>query len=196
MAPDTVRLRRGSIPACFRSEVVVAAVLFLACSIFPLLAAKPAQAEEKEIVLPESGIHYPGGFDPNTVGMVRGKAYGYFRPQRGPVRFQVTSGKETYTVLACPRGYWKDLGAEIPDGEEVGVRGSKSLGKDGKLYIIAQEIRILPSGQSFVFRNEDGSPLWKGPRRKTMGTHRGFGSSQRGIGGMRHGTGGMRRGRH
>ena len=194
MEPDTVRRRRGSIIVCSHSKAALAVLLFLACWSVPLLAAKPAQAQEKEIVLSESGIHYPGGFDANTVGKVRGKAFGYFRSQRGPVRFQVTSANETYTVLACPPWYWKDVGAKISNGAEVVVRGSKSLGKDGKLYIIAQEIRILPSGKPLVFRNEDGRPLWKGPMRKTMGAGRGYGSSPRGMGGMR-GGGGMRRGR-
>lgn len=196
MEPDMVCLLTGSSHLFLRSKAVLAALLFLIYLVVPLLAAQQAQAEEKDAVLPESGIHYPGGFDPNTVGNVEGKVHGYFQPKSGPVRFRVSSGRETYTVLVSPAWYWKDLGAKISDGTQVRIQGSKSLGRDGKLYIIAQEIQILPSGQSMVFRSEDGFPLWKGSRRRTMGTHRGPGSSQRRMGGTRGGSGRMGRGRH
>ena len=195
MEPDMVLLLKSSSHHFMRSKAVAAALLLLAYWAFFLPGVQQARAEEKEQVLPESGIHYPGGFDPNTVGQVEGEVSGYTEPSRGPVRFQVISGRETYTVLVCPPWYWKDLGPEIADGSKVRVQGSKSLGKDGKLYIIAQEIRTLATGHFSVFRNEDGFPLWKGSRRKTMGTHRGFGSSKRGIGGTSGGTGGMHRGR-
>lgn len=196
MEPDTARLLRGSSHLFLRSKAVLAALLFVIYWIVPLLSAQQAQAEEKEVVLPESGIHYPGGFDPNTVGKVEGKVHGYFQPKSGPVRFQVASGRETYTVLVSPAWYWKDLGAKISGGTQVWVRGSKSLGKDGKLYIIAQEVRILPSGQSVVVRSEDGLPLWKGSRRRRMGTHGGASSPQRRMGGIKSGSSGMGRGRH
>jgi hypothetical protein len=197
MEMDMVSLLRSSSYLCLRSKAVLAALLFLIiCWVVPLLFVQQAHAEEKEGVLPESGIRYPGGFDPNTVGSVEGTVHGYFQPKSGPVGLQVVSERETYTVLVSPAWYWKDLGAKVSDGTQVRVRGSKSLGRDGKLYIIAQEIQILPSGQSLVFRSEDGFPLWKGSRRKTMGRHRGFGSSQPGMGGTRGGSGGMGRGRH
>ena len=196
MEPDMVRLLSGSRHLSLRSKAVLAALLFLMYWVVPLLAAQQAQAEENDAVLPESGIHYPGGFDPNTVGKVEGKVHGYFQPKSGPVRFQVASGRKTYTVLVSPAWYWKDLGAKVSDGTQVRVQGSKSLGRDGKLYIIAQEVRILPSGQSLVFRSEDGFPLWKGSRRGAISGRQRPGSSQRRMGGTRGSTGGMRRGRH
>ena len=193
--PDMVHLLRGSRNYhSLWSKAVLPALLFLICWVVPSHALQPAHAEEEEAVLPESGIHYPGGFDSNTVGKVEGKVSGHVKPRGGPVRFQVETGRETYTVLACPPWYWKDLGVEISDGTQVWVQGSKSLGKDGKLYIIAQEIRVIPSGEALVFRSEDGYPLWKGPKRGAMGRHRGFGSSKKGGGGMSGGAGRMRRG--
>jgi hypothetical protein len=151
-----------------------------------------ALAQEKDIVLPESGIHYPGGFDPNTVGEVQGRAYGYSQVTGGPIHFSLDSGKETYRVMASPQWYWNDLGAKVPDGTEVKVRGSKSLGKDGNLYLIAQEVRVLSTGKTYAFRDDDGYPLWKGPRAGAQGSRGGFGSPQKGIGG---GPGGMGKGR-
>jgi hypothetical protein len=150
------------------------------------------QAQEKDIVLPESGIRYPGGFDPNTVGEVQGKTYGYSQPTGRPIQFRVESGRETYIVIASPSWYWNDLGAKILDGTEVKVRGSKSLGKDGNLYLIAQEMRVLSTGKTYSFRYDDGYPLWKGPRTGAQGSGGGFSSPQKGIGG---GPGGMGKGR-
>ncbi len=176
-------------------RVALATLLFLLCGLALLLAVNPSRAEEEEMVLAGSGIRYPGGFDRNTVGEVRGKAYRYGQPESGPVRFELDAEKEIYTVLVSPAWYQKDLGEKIADGTEVRVRGSKSLGKDGKLYIIAQEIKILPSGEILAFRSEDGTPLWKGPRMGPMGPQGGFGSPSRGQGGMGGGPGGPGRGR-
>jgi hypothetical protein len=159
---------------------------------FFFLSPTTTLAQEKDIVLPESGIHYPSGFDPNTVGEVEGKAYGYSQTNSGPVHFRLDSRKETYRVMASPQWYWNDLGLKIRDGTEVRVRGSKSLGKDGNLYLIAQEMRLLPAGKTYTFRDDDGYPLWKGPRTGIQGSGGGFGSHRKGIGG---GPGGMGRGR-
>jgi hypothetical protein len=128
-------------------------------------------AEERDIIL-DSGIHYPGGFDSNTVGEVHGKAFHFSRPEKGPVRFHLFTNYGTYTILTCPPWYWNDLSVKIPEGAEVAVWGSKSIGRDGNLYVIAQEVKILPSGPSFLFRVKDGTPVWKasaGPGRESWG---------------------------
>lgn len=152
-------------------------------------ALETAQAQEGDTVMEGSGIHYPGGFDPNTVGEVRGTAYGLSVPERGPVRFRLETGRETYTVLASPKWYWKDLSAELPDGAEIRVRGSKTLGRDANLYIIAQQIRIGSSGRPMDLRDDGGFPLWKGSKTGGMGAP--GGSPMRGGGGMGSGPGGM-----
>ncbi len=162
-----------------------------------------AGSEEKGIVLEESGIRYPDGFDPNTVGEIRGRAYGFSRPDRGPVRFRLESNQETYTVLASPAWFWKDIKADFADGAEVRIRGSKSLGKDGNLYIVAQEIHLMASDRSLVFRSDNGFPLWMGPKSGPTGSGTtgpgptelggGFGPPMRG-GGMDGGFRGIGRG--
>jgi len=138
----------------------------MALALLPLAAllflVGTAAADERGLVLPESGIHYPGGFDINTVGVIRGKASDIQIPESGPVRFRVASERDTYTVLASPPWYWNDLKGNQVDGMTVQVRGSKTLGKDGNLYLIAQEVLILPSNRVIVFRGEDGSPSWRG----------------------------------
>ena len=155
----------------------------------------PLYAEEKDSIFGESGIHYPGGFDPNTVGAVQGKASHFTRPEKGPVHFQLASGRETFTVLASPAWYWNDSQLKVSDGTEVIVRGSKSYGKDGRLYIVAEEIRLPATSQAVSFREPSGRPLWKGSGRSFGGGAGGFGSSSGGKGGFGGGLGGGGRGR-
>ncbi|OPY91583.1 MAG: hypothetical protein A4E73_01914 [Syntrophaceae bacterium PtaU1.Bin231] len=169
----------------------------MALAVLPLLALLvligPAAADERGFVLPESGIRYPDGFDINTVGVIRGKASDVQIPESGPVRFRVASGRDTYTVLASPPWYWNDLNGNGVDGMTVQVRGSKTLGRDGNLYLIAQEVLILPTNRVIVFRGEDGSPFWRasGLNGERKG---GFGSPMRGEGaGRGMGTGGRGR---
>ena len=157
-----------------------------------LTFTRQVYGEEKHIILEESGIHYPGGFDQNTVGEVRGKASHVSRPGRGPVHFLLSTDRELYMVLTSPYWYWEENHIKIPEGTEVFVRGSKSFGRDGHLYIIAQELGIPTSGLYFVFRGKDGTPLWKNPGRPKRESQAGFGSSSGGRGGV--GAGGGSRG--
>jgi hypothetical protein len=190
MVQDMVPPRTGrlEILKIGRTRLSVPMLLFLLTAFLPM-GLETAQAQEGDAVLEGSGIHYPGGFDPNTVGEVRGKAYELSVPERGPVRFRLETGKETYTVLASPKWYWKDLSAELPEGAEIRVRGSKTLGRDANLYIIAQQIRIGSSGRPMDLRDDGGFPLWKGPKTGGMGAP--GGSPMRGGGGMGSGPGGM-----
>jgi hypothetical protein len=172
-----------------------APLLALALALCPGFGAGSARGADDGVVLEGSGIRYPAGFDQNTVGEIRGTAHGIERPEHGPVRFRLDSGGETYVVLASPEWYWEDLRTEIADGVEVTVRGSKTLGRDMVLYVIAQEIRIAPSGRAWVFRDDRGFPLWKSAG-NGMGPGGGSGSPMLrggagGGGGM--GMGGRRR---
>jgi uncharacterized membrane protein YgcG len=180
-----VLLRTGKTGVAGRGGAAGAALL-LSLAALALFLSFPAtaQAADSGTVLEGSGIRYPGGFDPNTVGEIRGRASGLTVPKEGPVRFRLDTGRENYTVLASPPWYWKDLGIDLPDGSEVLVRGSKTLGKDMNLYVIAQEIRLLPSSKSWTLRDEDGFPRWKGHGGA------GSGSGAGGISPMRRGGGG------
>ena len=180
-----------------RGAALLGLSLFFWATAFLPPAMQTVHAEEGDVVLQGSGVRYPGGFDPNTVGEVQGRAYGLAQPRQGPVRFRLESGNDTYTVLASSGWYWKDLKAQLPDGSNVLVRGSKSLGNDMQLYIVAQKIRLLDSGRSLVLRDEAGKPLWKGQAGGATGARGGFmggsGSMGGGFGGMGGGMGGMRR---
>lgn len=193
MELDTVRQQTDNYHRTCRASrpYVLLALLTGALFLLPLL---PVWAAEDR-VLEQSGIRYPEGYDVNTVGELHGKAYNVMVPESGPVRFSLISRRDTYLVFASPGWYWHDFGASIKDGDEVRVIGSKSLGKDGNLYIIAQEIRLPGSGKPLVFRGKEGAPLWKAMSSGTTGGHSGFGSPLGGKGGAGIGGGGAGRSR-
>ena len=176
---------------CRFGRAARAALLFLLAIGF-FLAAVPASAQDKDTVLPGSGIHYPGGYDPNTAGAIKGRVETVAKEQ-GPVQLQVRSGREVYTVLTGPPWFWDKIKADISEGVDIKVRGSKALGADGRLYIIAQEI-TTDKGKTLVFRDEEGYPTWSASA--GSGKKAGFGSPMRGGGsGPVGGGGGMGRGR-
>jgi hypothetical protein len=176
-------------------EAFVFLVFLIFCISLFFFEADLVWASEKEIILEESGIHYPGGFDPNTVGEVQGKAFNFSRQGKGPVRFQLISDRKTYTILTSPPWYWNEIQVKISEGTEVIVRGSKSFGKDGNLYIVAQEIRIPFSGQHIVFRGKEGTPLWKNTDRSGRGSPSEVAPSSGARGGFEAGSGSRGHGR-
>lgn len=139
--------------------------LWLAAAIAALAITAPAanaQEQEPEMLLPACGIRYPGGFDPNTVGVVEGRVAALTRPERGPVTFRLEAAGETYTVLAAPTWYWGELKLEIRNGDRVRVKGSKTLGADGNLYLVAQEIVPGATEKAVILRDARGKPRWSG----------------------------------
>jgi len=162
------------------------------CPVNPLMRASYAQ--DRDMVLPGSGIIYPGGYDPNTVGDVQGRISGVVIPESGPVRITLIAGKETYTVLASPGWFWRDMNINNPEGMEVSVRGSKTVGIDGNLFIIAQKINMIRSKKSLIFRSESGKTLWSGRSQTGRTNVQGGGSGGSPSGGSGSSSGGPGKG--
>ena len=170
----TVAQQRAKIMS-FTCRVLTGTLLFflLCLTIFP-------QARAAEQDFERSGIHFPGGFDFNTVGILSGKIASLYRPSgNGPVILNVATEWEKYAIITCPPWYWDELKIKVSNGEEVRVIGSKSLGKDSNLYIIAQEIQLIGQGKTLTLRSKAGTPLWSGPHGKTD-SQRGSGNRTRG----------------
>jgi len=150
---------------------------------------------QENVVLPQSGIKYPGGYDFNTVGEIKGTLQKIIIAENGPVQLNVLTGRETYTVLASPGWHWKDYSEDIREGMEISARGSKALGADGNLYLIAERIRILKTDKTIVLRDDDGSPSWVSSKTRMSGGKAGFGSPHGGGGVRIGGQGAAGRGR-
>jgi hypothetical protein len=125
-------------------------------------AAPQAQEREPEMTLPACGIRYPGGYDPNTVGVVEGRVASVAHPEQGPVSFRVEAATETYTVFAAPAWFWEERKIKLVNGDRVRVKGSKTMGADGNLYLVAQEILVAGAAHPVILRDILGKPAWSG----------------------------------
>jgi len=139
--------------------------LLLVLTVSPSSARAAVAQESRDQVLPGCGICYPGGYDINTVGDVNGTILDFQTSLEGPVRFVVAGEHERWVVLASPAWFWKSAKLHLVPGDSVTVRGSKTLGSDGTLYVIAREIRPQGSAPVVVLRDGRGAPLWRGSRR-------------------------------
>jgi len=150
-------------------------------------AAEPARGP----ALPGCGIAYPGGYDVNTVGTLQGELLELSLSDDGPVRLIVLAAGERWVVLASPAWFWKMTDLRLEPGAHMTVHGSKTLGADGSLYLIAADVVSEASGVSVTFRDRSGAPLWRdvGHGRGRMS---GGGSGSGGSSGMGHGPGGGR----
>jgi hypothetical protein len=144
-------------PAALLRLLCLAGVITLAPT-----AEVRAQEQEPEMTLPACGIRYPGGYDPNTVGAVEGRVTSFDHPERGPVSFRLEAAGETYTVFTAPAWYWTDRKITIRNGDRVRVKGSKSMGADGNLYLVAQEITVPGAEKPIILRDVLGKPAWSG----------------------------------
>lgn len=145
----------------FASALPLLLGLNVALVLMPPVAGR-AQEQEPEVTLPACGIRYPGGYDPNTVGVIEGRVARFSRPGQGPVSFRLEAAGETYTVLAAPAWFWEDREIRIEIGDRVRVKGSKTMGADGNLYLVAQEITVGDGKEPEVLRDARGKPVWSG----------------------------------
>ena len=119
-----------------------------------LLFSTKVLAEEKDMVLEASGIHYPGGYDLHTVGEVRGQVSRLTRPEKGPVRFTLVSDRATYTVLASPAWYlerfpdkkFRRTGSHRPRFKIVGKRRKPVHHRPGNFGPFVGQVRFIARG--------------------------------------------------
>jgi hypothetical protein len=149
------------------TAVLVSLALLLAAPCAPL-GAFEARTEQRDRALPGCGICYPGGYDLNTVGSVQGRVLDVQLPDEGPARFSLEAEGEHWIVLASPAWHWRKTGLHLRAGDSLVVRGSKTLGSDGVLYLVAQELRPTAAA-AVVLRDGRGKPLWGGGHRGGAG---------------------------
>jgi hypothetical protein len=135
-------------------------VFLLALSVSATSARAAAAQQSRDQVLPGCGVCYPGGYDVNTAGEVRGTVLDFQVPDQGPVRFVVAGERERWVVLAAPGWFWRSAKVRLAVGDPVTVRGSKALGSDGTLYLVARELQHVGEAPVLVLRDRRGVPLW------------------------------------
>jgi hypothetical protein len=154
----TGRQGRRAAHAALRLLALAAFVAALAPGV-----ARAQRAEvEREEALPGSGIRYPLGYDAETEGTLEGRVLRVELPERGPVVVRIESGGRPAAILTAPAWFWERSEWQPAVGDRVQVFGSKTLGADGELYVVAREILPVGPGCGCSVRDEQGRPLWRG----------------------------------
>jgi hypothetical protein len=105
-------------------------------------------------------------FDPATLRTLHGTVLSVqpFQRMQGTrygVRVRIDVDGERAYVYLGPQGYLASHGLMLEPGDEVVVTGSV-LGEAGQRIIIATE--IIDGGRTYVLRDPDGRPQWRGWR--------------------------------
>lgn len=160
---------------------VMALMVFLTCS--------PAEAfwgigTSRDAT--QSGLDLVQGYDRNTVVTVNGYVAAVPDALVDPMTVEVVVGAERLTVVLSPRWYLQDDDLDWKVGDPLTVRGSRAQGKDGRSYLLAQQV-TGPAGGQLILRSISGRPVWSGGMRGgSQGMTGGGGQmmQQRGMGGM------------
>lgn len=132
----------------------------------------------------KSGLDLVQGYDRNTVVKITGTVA--VEPQlvfNDLITFELDNSGERIVVVLGPQWYFSDDKLEYKVGDNVTVRGSIAQGKDGRTYLISQQI-TTPEGKTIILREETGKPLWTHSNRSTK-QGSGSGMQRRGSGGHR-----------
>jgi len=134
-----------------------------------------------------SGLDLERGYDRNTVVKISGPVA---VPPRsiagGLMALEMSLQGEQVVVVLGPAWYLQDDNLDWKVGDQVTVQGSFAQGKDGRAYLLSQQI-TTPGGTTIELRGQNGRPSWSGGFRG--GQHGGGagGQVQRGGAGGRRG---------
>ncbi|MBA4424073.1 MAG: hypothetical protein C0390_13415, partial [Syntrophus sp. (in: bacteria)] len=110
----------------------------------------------------KSGLDLEQGYDRNTVVKINGSVAVPPRPLAGGlIAVDLNLTGEQIVVVLGPAWYLQDDNLDWKIGDQVTVRGSLAQGKDGRTYLLSQQISV-PGGATIVLRGENGSPSWSG----------------------------------
>jgi hypothetical protein len=101
------------------------------------------------------------GYDENTEIRVKGVVADILPALRGSVILIFKAGKREYRVVTGPQKYLLQEGFKFKTGDSLLVTGSKFIGRDGCLYIIARRIKNAVSGKTLLLRDSSLIPLWR-----------------------------------
>ncbi|MHB8909713.1 MAG: DNA-binding protein [Syntrophales bacterium] len=130
----------------------------------------------------KSGLDLERGYDRNTVVKISGPVAVPPRPfDGGLMTFDIALPGEQIVVVLGPAWYLQDDNLDWKIGEQVTVRGSLAQGKDGRTYLLSQQIST-PDGATIELRSDNGTPSWSGGRRGGQQGGGSGGQHQRGGG--------------
>jgi hypothetical protein len=137
----------------------------------------------------KSGLDLELGYDRNTVVKISGSVAVPPRPLPGGlIAVDLNIQGEQIVAVLGPAWYLQDDNLDWKIGDQATVRGSLAQGKDGRTYLLSQQISVT-GGATIELRDIKGSPSWSGGLRGGRPGNASGGQIQRG------GSAGGRRGR-
>ncbi len=134
-----------------------------------------------------SGLDLVQGYDRNTVVNISGSVAVPPRPLAGGlIAIDLNLPGEQIVVVLGPDWYLQDDNLDWKIGDQVAVRGSLAQGKDGRAYLLSQQI-TTPGGTTIELRGQNGRPSWSGGFRGGQQGGGAGGQVQRGGAGGRRG---------
>ncbi|WP_298272120.1 DNA-binding protein [Geobacter sp.] len=137
----------------------------------------------------KSGLDFNKGYDVNTVTTVSGRVASSPRiDENEHVFVEVKTDGEIVSLSLGPKSFWEKQQIPLHPNDDVTVKGSKAQGRDGKIYLMVQNLTNRTTGAHAVIRNERGRTGWSWGRGSGMMPHGPGGGMMRGGGGgmMRH----------
>ena len=135
----------------------------------------------------KSGLDLEQGYDRNTVVKISGPVAVPPRPLAGGlIAVDLNLPGEQIVVVLGPAWYLQDDNLDWKIGDQVTVRGSLAQGKDGRAYLLSQQI-TTPRGTTIELRGQNGRPSWSGGFRGGQQGGGAGGQVQRGGAGGRRG---------
>ena len=106
------------------------------------------------------------GYDENTEIRIKGTIQQQLPRMRGPVVVILQTPNRDYKVITGPAWYLAEEGFELNVGDSLKVTGSKFIGRDGNLYVVARRIGNLTTGKQLRLRDSAFMPHWRGGHMK------------------------------
>jgi hypothetical protein len=101
------------------------------------------------------------GYDENTEIRIKGVVTEILPQMRGAIIVIIKAGNREYRVVTGPKKYLLLENIEFKPKDSLLVTGSKFIGRDGCIYIIARRIKNVSSGRNLLLRDSALIPLWR-----------------------------------
>jgi len=142
-----------------RSFILLALIILALLSPLPATAGWFGMESEWE----KSGLDLTTGYDQNTVTSITGHLTRIdIEGAAGPALAILQHDGENVQLVLGPKNYWRSKGIPLKPGDEIVARGSIALGRDGKTYLIVQQLSNSTTGGDSRLRADSGKPAWGG----------------------------------
>lgn len=133
----------------------VCKIVFLA-GFLALLYVAPVSAQKK----PTNTASAPK-YDLHSESKMKGTVEEVKLPPKGSEKevahLLVKNGTDTVDVYLCPKAFFDDMGMGFSKGDEITLTGSKVKQGAADLILVRE---VVKGNDTFVLRDEKGSPVW------------------------------------